>query len=186
VPSIDYDDIKQIIMTHIYRKWHLWDQKKPIEPWLSRVVSNQFKNLLRNYYGNYANPCPDHGLHYHDQCNCEICKKWRQSKKSAYDVKLAVTIESHYDEVCEKKDKYVDLETATKKLTLKLKPNLSEKQFTAFEMLFVKNCSDEDVAKFLGNKTNEKKRTAGYKQIKNLRKLFQEKARQILENEDII
>ncbi len=49
VPSVDYDDIKQIIMTHIYKKWHMWDQTKAIEPWLSRVVSNQFKNLLRNH-----------------------------------------------------------------------------------------------------------------------------------------
>ena len=46
IPSVDYDDIKQIIMTHIYKKWHLWDQTKAIEPWLSRVVSNQFKNLF--------------------------------------------------------------------------------------------------------------------------------------------
>ena len=43
VAYVDYDDIKQIIMTHIYKKWHLWDQSKPVEPWLSRVVSNQFK-----------------------------------------------------------------------------------------------------------------------------------------------
>ena len=27
VPSVDYDDIKQIIMTHIYKKWHLWCMK---------------------------------------------------------------------------------------------------------------------------------------------------------------
>ena len=57
VAYIDYDDIKQIIMTHIYKKWHLWDQSKSVEPWLNRVVSNQFKNLLRNHYGNFVRPC---------------------------------------------------------------------------------------------------------------------------------
>ena len=36
VAYIDYDDIKQIIMTHIYKKWHLWDQSKSVEPWLKR------------------------------------------------------------------------------------------------------------------------------------------------------
>ena len=41
IPFVDYDDIKQVIMTHIYKKWHMWDQTKPIEPWLSRVVSNK-------------------------------------------------------------------------------------------------------------------------------------------------
>lgn len=186
VTYIDYDDIKQIIMSHIYKKWHLWDQSKPIEPWLSRVVSNQFKNLLRNHYGNYANPCPDQHLSDHDPLTCPICIKWRQSKKSAYDIKLAVTMENHIHEIHDKKDDSVNLDAATKRLTLKIKAELNKRQFQAFKMLFVQNKSEEEVATFLGFKTNEKKRSAGYKQIKNLKKIFQEKARKIIEENDII
>ena len=186
VASIDYDDIKQIIMTHIYKKWHLWDQEKPIEPWLSRVVSNQFKNLLRNHYGNYANPCPDHQFHHHDSENCPICSKWRQSKKSAYDVKLAVTIENHTNEIHKKKDETLDLDTATKKLSNEIKKELTPRQFVAFKMLFVQNNTEEEVAKYLGFKTNERKRSAGYKQIKNLKKIFQEKAKIIIKERDIL
>jgi DNA-directed RNA polymerase specialized sigma24 family protein len=197
VASVDYDDIKQIIMTHIYKKWHLWDQTKPIEPWLSRVVSNQFKNLLRNYYGNYVRPCLKcpHNLGNNfcqlnksgiQDSSCSIYKEWEKKKKSAYDIKLAVTMESHTHEIISKEDTFIDLESATAKLADKLKPNLSEKQFIAFKMLFVQNNSDEEVAKFLGYKTTEKKRVAGYKQIKNLRKMFQEKAKEILRNEDIM
>ena len=186
VASIDYDDIKQIIMTHIYKKWHLWDQEKPIEPWLSRVVSNQFKNLLRNHYGNYANPCPDHQFHHHDSETCPICLKWRQSKKSAYDVKLAVTIENHTNEIHEKKDETLDLDTATKKLSNEIKKELTPRQFVAFKMLFVQNNTEEEVAKYLGFKTSERKRSAGYKQIKNLKKIFQEKARLIIKEKDIL
>jgi len=186
VAYIDYDDIKQIIMTHIYKKWHLWDQSKPIEPWLSRVVSNQFKNLLRNHYGNYANPCPNHSFHHHDSEKCPICSKWRRSKKSAYDVKLAVTIENHTNEIQEKKDENLDLDTATKKLSAAMEPQLSKRHFKAFKMMFIENNTDEQIAKYLGFKTNEKKRSAGYKQIKNLKKIFQQKARQIIIEKDII
>jgi hypothetical protein len=53
-------------------------------------------------------------------------------------------------------------------------------------MLFINNCTEEEVAKYLGFKTNEKKRSAGYKQIKNLKKLFHEKAKQIISERDII
>jgi hypothetical protein len=53
-------------------------------------------------------------------------------------------------------------------------------------MLFVQNKSDEDVAKYLGFKTSERKRSAGYKQIKNLKKIFQEKAKQIMKERDIL
>ena len=67
-----------------------------------------------------------------------------------------------------------------------MKNVLPTKKYMAFKMLFLQNMPEEQVAKYLGYKTNEKKRTAGYKQIKNLRKIFQEKAREILDNKDII
>ena len=197
IPFVDYDDIKQVIMTHIYKKWHMWDQEKPIEPWLSRVVSNQFKNLLRNYYGNYARPCLrcEHAING-DGCaitkdnkqnsTCLIYKEWEQKKKSAYDIKLAVTIENHTNEITSKEDNNTDITYAVQKLTVEMKNVLPTKKYMAFKMLFLQNMPEEQVAKYLGYKTNEKKRTAGYKQIKNLRKIFQEKAREILDNKDIL
>jgi DNA-directed RNA polymerase specialized sigma24 family protein len=163
---VDYDDIKQTIMSHIYKKWHLWDQTKPIEPWLSRVVSNQFKNLLRNYYGNYVRPCLK--CKYNtggDSCamnnsgiqdnSCKEYKDWELKKKSAYDIKLAVTIENHTNEIGDKRDNSLDLELATKKLSNEIQKELTERQFIAFKMLFVQNRTEEEVAKFLGFKTNE-------------------------------
>ena len=54
---IDFDDVKQIIRTHIYKKWDQWDQERPLKPWLNRIISNQLKNILRNYYSNFAKPC---------------------------------------------------------------------------------------------------------------------------------
>lgn len=197
VAYIDYDDIKQIIMTHIYKKWHLWDQSKPVEPWLNRVVSNQFKNLLRNHYGNYARPCLqcrfNNGA---DGCSktaegiqnssCNEYKQWSQKKKAAYDIKLAVTMESHIHEIHGKKDVFLNLDSATKKLTEEIKPHLSKRHFRAFVMMFIENRTEEEIAKYLGFKTTEKKRSAGYKQIKNLKKIFQEKAREIIREKDIV
>lgn len=194
---IDYDDIKQTIMCHIHKKWHLWDQSKPIEPWLSRVVSNQFKNLLRNHYGNFARPCLR--CKYNtggESCSktksgnqdnsCKDYRDWEQKKKPAYDIKLAVTMEHHTHELHERKDEFLDLESATVKLSEEIKSELTPRQFVAFQMLFVQNKTEEEVAKYLGFKTTERKRSAGYKQIKNLKKIFQEKAKQIIKEKDII
>ena len=44
---IDWEDVKQIISTHVYNKWHLWDQKRNLDPWLNRIISNQIKNWRR-------------------------------------------------------------------------------------------------------------------------------------------
>lgn len=197
IPSVDYDDIKQIIMTHIYKKWHLWDQTKAIEPWLSRVVSNQFKNLLRNHYGNYARPCLkcphnmggtscDKTRSSIQDNTCAEYADWEKRKKSAYDIKLAVTIENHTNELYDRRDDFIDIDKATEKISVEIRRHLTTKQYKAFRMLFVENHSEQKVANYLGYKTTEKKRSAGYKQIKNLKKIFQERVKQILIDKDII
>lgn len=197
VAYIDYDDIKQIIMTHIYKKWHLWDQSKPIEPWLSRVVSNQFKNLLRNHYGNYARPCLRCKFNAggtdclktrsgNQDASCPEYRNWVEKKKAAYDIKLAVTMENHTNEIYQRKDTFLDLGSSLGKLQKEMQSHLNKRHFKAFNMLFVENKTEEEVAKFLGFKTTEKKRSAGYKQIKNLKKIFQEKAKEIIKEKDII
>ncbi len=66
-----------------------------------------------------------------------------------------------------------------------MKEKLSEKHYRIYEMLFIKNMSDEEVAQELGYKTSEKGRKAGYKQIKNLKKQFKDKAEKILQTKDI-
>jgi len=53
-------------------------------------------------------------------------------------------------------------------------------------MLFFEYKSEDEVAKFMGYKTNEKNRKAGYKQIKNLKKMLKEKAENIISEYDII
>ena len=67
-----------------------------------------------------------------------------------------------------------------------MEKHLSPKQFAVYDLLFIKNLDEEEVAKKMGYKTTEKGRKAGYKQIKNLKKMFKQKAQEILDSEDII
>jgi hypothetical protein len=67
-----------------------------------------------------------------------------------------------------------------------MRKELNEKQFQVYDLLFIQHLDEEDVARQMGYKTSEKGRKAGYKQIKNLKKLFKEKAQDILAREDII
>ena len=45
----DFQDVEQIIKLHIAKKWHMWDQERPLEPWIGRIISNQMRNLIRNH-----------------------------------------------------------------------------------------------------------------------------------------
>ena len=47
IPWMDFEDVSQIVRFHIYKKIHLYDRKKPILPWVNRIISNQIKNLIR-------------------------------------------------------------------------------------------------------------------------------------------
>ena len=96
VAWIDFDDVSQIIRSHIYKKWNQWDQSRPIKPWLNKIIANQMKNILRNHYSNYARPClncPFNNDAQMDLCSftasgnqdnsCPLYKKWEKTKKHA-------------------------------------------------------------------------------------------------------
>lgn len=193
---MDYDDVCQIIKLHIYKKWSMWDQSKPLEPWIGRIISNQIKNLIRNNYTNYSRPCLSciHNLG-DDQCAispnstqgsfCSLYSKWSKGKKNAYDLKMPVSIENHKQETEETIDCSYFSFISVDLLNNEMQKILTIKQYSAYVMLFFENKSDEEVAKLMGYKTSEKNRIIGYKQIKNLKKFFKEKALDILNNKDI-
>jgi DNA-directed RNA polymerase specialized sigma24 family protein len=193
---MDFDDVTQIIKLHIYKKWPMWDQTKPLEPWIGRIISNQLKNLIRNNYTNYVRPCLSCPYNIgDDQCSltangfqnntCALFSKWEKTKKSGYDLKMPVTIENHRQEIESCIDNASFSFISVELLNNEMQKALTSKQYSAYIMLFFEKVDEEDVAKFMGYKTNEKNRMIGYKQIKNLKKLFREKASEILNNKDI-
>ena len=200
---MDYDDVKQIIRAHLYKKWDQWDQDRPLKPWLNRLISNQLKNILRNFYSNFAKPClscpfnqsgiaeeGSKGLcgftQSRTQCSeCPLYAKWEKTKKSAFDIKMPLAIESHMHEIeCHNSSTFTIDEGITK-LHVEMKRVLSKKNYEIYEMLFITDMTDEETAERLGYRTTEKGRKAGYKQIKNLKKQFKAKAEKILKTKDI-
>lgn len=199
---IDFDDVCQIIRAHVYKKWNQWDQSRPLRPWLNRIISNQLKNILRNYYSNFVRPCLNcpfnQSVNVDDgsqalcgftksglQTNeCPLYAKWEKTKKPAYDVKMPYSLDAA--PLGELKDHApFEIEHAEKKLHAEMKKSLSSRQYRIYELLFIKNVEEGEVAQEMGYKTTEKGRKAGYKQIKNLKKQFKAKAIWLLKNKDI-
>jgi len=107
-------------------------------------------------------------------------------KKSAYDVKITVSLENHknYFMNFESSTNY-DYKNAENKLHELMRSHLSDKHFLIYKMFFIDNLTDDQVAKMLKFKTNEKGRKAGYKQIKNLKKMLYNKAQNLLKENDL-
>jgi len=200
VPWIDFDDVAQIIRIHIYQKWDQWDQKRELRPWVNKIITNQFKNILRNYYLNFAKPCV--GCPFstssmeENSCSftktgaqdnsCPLYAKWTKTKKFAHDVKIPLRIDAApYDFLSNEAENF-DLTSALGRLRAELKKALPIKQYEIFTMLFIENRTEDEVAKFLGYKSNERGRAAGYKQIKNIKKKLKEQVIKIIKNKDIL
>ncbi len=191
---MDYDDISQILKIHIFKKWHLFDQSKPLLPWLNRIISNQLKNLIRNNYSNYCKPClrcaaaePDSScsIYGSQDDRCPLYKQWMLKKKSAYDVKMALPLENHTNEVNETLVYSSNIEDGIRKLHNKLKKVLKPSEWIVYEGFYIDNKSEADIAKELNFKTTEKNRTPGYKQIRNIQKSIVSKAKKILAKDEL-
>ena len=201
VPWIAFEDVEQIIRLHIYQKFDKWDQTRDLKPWINKIITNQFKNILRNYYLNFAKPCSscpfagasiaDNACHFtktgiQDE-SCPLYKKWTKYKKGAHDVKIPLRIDSmEFDQVSDSNPSNFDLNKCIVRVQKELKVELSPKYYSVYIMLFIKNKTEDEVAKELGYKSNEQGRDAGYKQIKNIKKMIKEKVIKIIKNKDII
>ena len=75
----------------------------------------------------------------------------------------------------------MDIESKANDLHKIMKSALKANEWTAYEHLYVYNRSEEETAKLMGYKSNEKNRSPGYKQIKNLKKSIIKKVKEVLE-----
>lgn len=191
VTYFDYDDVSQIIRTHVYNKWSQYDSARPFKPWVNKIISSQIKNILRNIYWNFERPCLRCVYNLQDghcevtpsgtQCTeCPLFKKWSMSKKNAHDIKLAVPMENHEQEVSNRHDDFYDTEANAKKLNKKLQERLKPAEWRIYKLLYVENKEDAEVAKIMGFKTNEAGRSPGYKRLKQIRASITIMAKKIL------
>jgi DNA-directed RNA polymerase specialized sigma24 family protein len=191
---MDFSDVSQILRIHIYKKWNMYNQKQPLAPWVNRIVSNQIKNLIRNNYGNYSRPClkcaaaeqEDSCTIYGSQCaKCPLYAKWEKSKKSAHDIKLPVALENHTQEVFSMKEDLTNIERTAKNIHGKMIQVLKPIEWKFYNLVYIQHKTEEEAAKIMGYRTSEKNRSAGYKQVKNLKKSIMLKVRKYLYNGEI-
>jgi len=174
---MDYEDVAQILRIHIYRKWHLYDNSRPLGPWINTVISSQIKNLIRNNYGNYCRPClscaaaegEDGCKIYKKQCgDCPLYSNWEKNKKSAHDTKLPVSLELHSQEVYNRTETSIDIEKTAENIHKRMKAILKPLEWKVYQCLYLEHKDEEEIAKLMGYRTSEKGRQPGYKQLKNI------------------
>lgn len=191
---MDFDDVSQIIRFHIFQKWDQYNPAKSLQPWVSMIITNQLRNLVRNHYTNYARPClrcnaaidSDGCNIYKEQCTlCPLFAHWKKYKQPAIFIKIPMSMENHSNEVHEIPEQPNYLAEDVEKLNIVMKRILKPIEYDVYEGLFINHEDEADVAKRLGFYSNEKGRAPGYRQIKNIVKSITEKAKKHIEKEGL-
>jgi|TARA_R110001592_G_scaffold151176_4_gene377433 DNA-directed RNA polymerase specialized sigma24 family protein len=200
VKHFDFDDLKQEVKVHVYNKLHMWNRKRPFEPWVSQVIHNQIQNKKRNLWRNHEKPCS--GCYFNkgmgncsftnsgDQCSeCPEFSHWEKKKKNAYELKTAISVENEGGEIPYGSPIEIDHEEFLKRLDFILKSDLQKDHldlvtYNIFRLTWIEKLSDKEIAKKMGYKTNEENRGAGYRSLASHRKIVHNRAKEILEKED--
>jgi hypothetical protein len=190
---MDWSDVEQIILTHLFIKWVQYNPELPLVNWVNRIISNQITNVRRNLYDAYSRPClkcpeaqgVEHCAIYQVQCNkCPLYAKWEKTKKYAHDCKLPVSSENHTNEISEMPGENYDYPKAEQRLHEEMKKILKPHEWKIYNLLFIKNLTDLQVAKEMGYKSSEG-RSPGYATIAKIKKIIIKKAHQIKEKIDL-
>lgn len=191
---MDFDDVAQILRTHIFKKWHLFDQSRRLEPWLTTVINSQMINLIRNVYSSFSRPCLKCEFFEGDNlCSkfgtqnitCDLYKAWVFGKKRKYEIQLALPIENHINECYEIKAENIDIDKTAEILHAKMKTILKPLEWVVYYNLFVIHKSEEEVGKMLHLKSTEKNRNPGYSRLNQLKKLIMIQVKKVLQEGDV-
>jgi len=197
IPGLDWDDVAQIIKLHISNKWTLWDQSRSFKPWVNQVITNRLKNVFRDTYSNYMPPCVrcefnQNSFDETGECSittskkwsneCPLYAKWESGKKHAWNIKIRATLEHHDNESINDNSLVdSDLEGMAERLHEKMEAELSQEDYSLYDMIYLKHMDRADIAIMLGYKPAKTKYSAGYKYIKEMEKSFTATAKRLLE-----
>lgn len=196
IQFMDYDDVKQIIFLHLFKKFKQYDFSQPFAPWCNTIITNQLKNLQRNFYYSCARPCVQ-GCCFNDgndlcshtpsgkQCSeCKLYRRWELKKKSAHDIRLPLPEVNYQNEIYEMPETQFNLEKTIEHFHLEMQKVLKPLEYRIYYFLFVEKLSEEETAKKMGYFSKESNRKAGYNSILRLKKKVIEKSKKAMKNVD--
>jgi len=202
VRHYQYEDFSQEVRIHIYNQFDKWNQKRAFEPWCSQVIHNQMINKKRNLFSNHSKPCSDcfwdkgmgacgntpSGL----QCSeCPFFAHWEKTKKPAYEMKIAGSVETEDGEIPIGDHGDVDYEGVIQKIGQRVKEEVDDDMspitlvtYKIFCMTWIDKLDDDEIAHKMGYKSTEENRSPGYRNLSLHRKYAKDIAKEMFAKED--
>lgn len=192
--AFDWQDVAQIIRSHIFAKAHLFDRSRPPGPLISTIISRQIANIIESKYTNYTKPCfrceaavGDNGCTiYSQQCmQCPLYARWMRIKGNALSTKLPVSLEDHSQEVHELPDNNEDLTDKIARFHDVIIPLLTAGEQKIYQWCYIDGLEDDEVKVLMAKAISDKVIESWPEKLKVIKFKIVEKAKQILKEEDI-
>lgn len=194
---ISYEDCSQILQIIFFHNFNQLDQSRPILNWINKTITNRTCNIIRDVWSNFCKPCSkcsasegtDYSCRIYGTQNseCPLYAKWEKSKKN----KQSISMAESFDEigevlktslVCQNNFQEYNVE----KFHTLIKPLLTPFQYKVYDLFYIQGLDDKEVADKLGYKPSKSgSRPNGYKSILKMKKIFMEKAREVIAENDL-
>lgn len=195
VNSVDFDDVAQIIIHHIYVKWYLYDQTQPLSHWVNKISSNQMFNLARNYYNSYLPPCnsccckiDDNGCSLfgaQDKEKCGVLNRWHAAhKQDSYNINLPVSIEHHSAELKNQSNSELDYNLIFKVLQDRSNKILTNLEYSIFDLVYIQKVDESVVFEKLGYKFNKSSKGQYSKQLEHIKENIYKKIKRYIYSDE--
>ena len=193
-----WEDVKQDIKIHLFKKWHKYDHDKPLKPWVNGIIRNQIFNIKRNIWGKHAKPCYNCPASLpNNMCKifgvqsqeCMKYNEWSVKKECAYNLNNASDLESaesYIDYSSSLVNENYDYEFFSMKSELEeeLMNILSPREKIFYQLFFIQEDGYEFVAEVLEIKIVSRKETP--QALKIMEKKIKEEASRIMNERSFV
>ena len=193
---ISYEDVSQIILLHIFNKYNQFDESKgQFTHWLNRIISCQFKNILRDNLTKWSRPCilgckfclgGDSCGYTASRVQCEECPifaRWKEKKLSHFNVMQSLPLENHSQEVNNMQCDFIEIEQFKGVIDKKIKSHLNIFEYKVYTMLYISHLNPEEVGAQVGWKKAKNSDIPGYQQLLKIKKKIIVAAKEIIKEE---
>jgi len=174
--SMEWADVESVLITHIWKKMHLYDPSRPFDCWCNTVLTSQITNILRDNLWRSARPCIASSLYGtscvynlgdgicgwtktgHQDENCPLFAAWKARKGNQADIAAPLSLESHVDEHHNKPSDFVDYDRHKAAIDKIMVKKLTKSDAKIYRLIYIRHWPMPRVLKELnikGSKVNK-------------------------------
>lgn len=159
--TLAWEDVAQRLLIRIWQQYHLYNPAKaPLENWMNFLISNEWKNILRNILFKHAPPCIGKGgcsfNQGGDACGytpsglkcgeCPLYANWQEKKENEHNITATLSLGAHAQEVDNIQSDFMDMAGAKRKIDEIMLRRLNPFTGRIYRMLLIQHMTPREVS----------------------------------------